>query len=79
MDKFVIKRNGTYLPFEAFKIEEAITKAFTSVNESLNVKVVETVFRILTHQDTWAVEEIQDKIEKTLFEYGHYEVMRSFM
>ena len=79
MDKFVIKRNGTYLPFEAFKIEEAITKAFTSVNESLNVIVVETVFRILTHQDTWAVEEIQDKIEKTLFEYGHYEVMRSFM
>ncbi len=79
MDKFVIKRNGTYLPFEAFKIEEAITKAFTSVNESLNVKVVETVFRILTHQDTWAVEEIQDKIKKTLFEYGHYEVMRSFM
>ena len=44
MDKFVIKRNGTYLPFEAFKIEEAITKAFTSVNESLNVIV--KIFKI---------------------------------
>ncbi len=79
MDKFVIKRNGTYLPFEAFKIEEAISKAFASVNESLNAKVIENVFQLLRHQNTWAVEEIQDKIEKTLFEYGHYEVMRSFM
>ena len=79
MDKFVIKRNGTYLPFEPFKIEEAITKAFTSVSETLNLKVIETVFQLLSHQDTWAVEDIQDKIEKTLFEYGHYEVMRSFM
>lgn len=79
MDKFVIKRNGTYLPFEPFKIEEAITKAFASVSETLNLKVIETVFQLLSHQDTWAVEDIQDKIEKTLYEYGHYEVMRSFM
>ncbi len=79
MDKFVIKRNGTYLPFEAFKIEEAISKAFGSVNEILNTKVKETVFELLSKQETWAVEEIQDKIEKTLYEYGHYEVMRSFM
>ena len=79
MDKFVIKRNGTYLPFEAFKIEEAISKAFASVNESLNIKVIETVLQLLSHQDTWAVEDIQDKIEKTLFKYGNYEVMRSFM
>ncbi|RTL11350.1 MAG: ribonucleoside triphosphate reductase, partial [Flavobacteriaceae bacterium] len=79
MDKFVIKRNGTYLPFETFKIEEAITKAFASVSETLNLKVIETVFQLLSYQDTWAVEDIQDKIEKTLYEYGHYEVMRSFM
>jgi len=79
MDKFVIKRNGTYLPFEPFKIEEAITKAFASVSETLNLKVIETVFQLMSHQDTWAVEDIQDKIEKTLYEYGHYEAMRSFM
>ncbi|MEL1248365.1 ribonucleoside triphosphate reductase [Flavobacterium helocola] len=79
MDKFVIKRNGTYLPFEPFKIEEAITKAFASVSETLNLRIIETVFQLLTHQDTWTVEDIQDKIEKTLYEYGHYEVMCSFM
>ena len=79
MDKFVIKRNGHYLPFEAFKIEEAIQKAFSSVSETYNPKVAETVFLLLSHQDTLAVEDIQDTIEKVLFEYSHFEVMRSFM
>ena len=79
MDKFVIKRNGQYLPFEAFKIEEAIQKAFSSVSETYNPKVAETVFLLLSHQDTLAVEDIQDSIEKVLFEYSHFEVMRSFM
>ncbi|MFD2907661.1 ribonucleoside triphosphate reductase [Flavobacterium ardleyense] len=79
MDKFVIKRNGQYLPFEAFKIEEAIQKAFSSVSETYNPKVTETVFLLLNHQDTLAVEDIQDSIEKVLFEYSHFEVMRSFM
>ena len=79
MDKFVIKRNGQYLPFEAFKIEEAIEKAFSSVSETYNPKVTETVFLLLSHQDTLAVEDIQDSIEKVLFEYSHFEVMRSFM
>ena len=76
MDKFVIKRNGQYLPFEAFKIEEAIEKAFSSVSETYNPKVTETVFLLLSHQDTLAVEDIQYSIEKVLFEYSHFEVMR---
>ncbi len=79
MDKYVIKRNGQYLPFEAFKIEDVILKAFSSVSENYNAKVTEKVFKLLQEKYTWAVEDIQDKIEKTLYEYGHYEVMRSFM
>lgn len=79
MDKFVIKRNGQYLPFEAYKIEEAIQKAFNSVSENYNAKVTEKVFKLLQNKDTWAVEDIQDTIEKVLFEYDYYEVMRSFM
>ncbi len=80
MDKFVIKRNGTYLQFEPFKIEEAITKAFANVSETLNLKLIEKVFfQLLSHEHTWAVEDIQDKIEKTLYKFGYYEVMCSFM
>lgn len=38
MNKFVIKRNGTYLPFEPFKIEEAITKAFARCKRNFKSK-----------------------------------------
>lgn len=79
MDKFVIKRNGKYLPFETFKIEEAIQKAFNSVSETYNPKVTEAVLLLLNHRDTLAVDDIQDSIEKVLFEYNNFEVMRSFM
>ena len=55
MDKFVIKRNGKYLPFETFKIEEAIQKAFNSVSETYNPKVTGAVLLLLNHRDTLAV------------------------
>ncbi len=51
MDKFVIKRNGKYLPFETFKIEEAIQKAFNSVSETYNPKVTEAVLLLLNHRE----------------------------
>lgn len=34
---------------------------------------------LLQVKTTWAVEEIQDLIEKELFRAGYFEVMRSFM
>ncbi len=33
----------------------------------------------MQYKETWAVEEIQDLIEKNLFEKQYFEVMRSFM
>jgi ribonucleoside-triphosphate reductase len=33
MEKYVIKRNGAYLPFESYKIKEAIQKAFQSESQ----------------------------------------------
>lgn len=79
MDKFVIKRNGQYLPFEISKIKEAIKKAFESVSIKKDKSVIATILQILDSKDVWAVEDIQDSIEKVLFETKHYEVMRSFM
>ncbi|CAM4107353.1 ribonucleoside triphosphate reductase [Flavobacterium antarcticum] len=79
MNQFVIKRNGEYVPFEFFKIEEAIRKAFESASIPFDEKLISLIFQQLNNQTTWAVEEIQDKIEKLLFECNHYEVMRSFM
>lgn len=79
MEKYVIKRNGDYKPFESFKIEDAIAKSFSSVTMTFDESVFENVIKGLQAKDTWAVEEIQDLIEKILFEKEYFEVMRSFM
>lgn len=79
MDQFVIKRNGEYAPFEAFKIEDALKKGFHSVQIPYDPGVFFQVLRRLEHQTTWSVEDIQDIIEKQLFESGNFDVMRSFM
>lgn len=79
MEKYVIKRNGDYKPFEPFKIKDAIVKSFTSVSIPFDELVFEKVIVAIDAKDTWAVEEIQDTIEKILFEFDYFTVMRSFM
>lgn len=79
MEKYVIKRNGDYKPFESFKIEDAIAKSFKSATIAFDESVFEEVIKGLQSKETWAVEEIQDLIEKSLFEKQYFEVMRSFM
>lgn len=79
MEKYVIKRNGDYKPFESFKIEDAIAKSFKSTTIAFDKSVFENVIKKLQFKETWAVEEIQDLIEKSLFEKQYFEVMRSFM
>ena len=79
MEKFVIKRNGVYKPLEAFKIKDAILKSFESVTVPFDEGVLDSVMQGLEAKDTWAVEEIQDLIEHTLFQFEYFSVMRSFM
>lgn len=79
MEKYVIKRNGEYKPFESFKIKDAIEKSFQSVSIAFDEILFEKIIQDLQSKETWAVEEIQDLIEKNLFEKQYFEVMRSFM
>ena len=79
MKKFVIKRNGDYKPFESYKIKDAIEKSFESVSIPFDDSVFSSVMSSIAIKDTWAVEEIQDMIEKTLFQKEYFTVMRSFM
>jgi ribonucleoside-triphosphate reductase len=79
MEKYVIKRNGSYVPFEGYKIVEALAKAFDSVNVVADNDIFASVLSHLEKKDTWAVEEIQDIIEKTLYSNKLFKVMRSFM
>ena len=79
MEKYVIKRNGDYKPFESYKIKDAIVKSFQSVAVAFDKLVYEKVIATINTKETWAVEEIQDIIEKKLFENEYFTVMRSFM
>ena len=79
MEQYVIKRNGEYKPFESYKIKDAIEKSFESVSIPFDVSVYESVISFLQSKNTWAVEEIQDCIEKALFQKEYFPVMRSFM
>ncbi|AFL84592.1 ribonucleoside-triphosphate reductase class III catalytic subunit [Belliella baltica DSM 15883] len=79
MDQFVIKRNGEYALFESFKIKDALIKAFQSVNQPYQKYILKKILKDLESKTTWAVEEIQDIIEKELYAFGYFDVMRSFM
>ena len=81
--QFVIKRNGEYQIFWDFKIKDAIHKAFDSVSENINDdgfdKVFDKVLRSIYSIPVISVEEIQDVIEKVLYELQYFNAMRSFM
>ncbi|MEN2489557.1 ribonucleoside triphosphate reductase [Flavobacterium sp. B11] len=79
MEKYVIKRNGDYKPFEAYKIQDAIQKAFQSVGQPVDKRIFKTVLFGLEAKYSWPVEEIQDIIERVLFENGYFQAMRSFI
>ena len=79
MDQFVIKRNGEYEPFEPFKIKDALIKAFQSVHQPYQAIALIQILKELEPKTIWSVEEIQDIIEKALYGYGYFDVMRSFM
>jgi len=79
MEPFVIKRNGEYKLFEAFKIKDAIQKAFESVSVKYNDEIFEKVKTAIGLVTVISVEEIQDIIEKSLYDCNYFDVMKSFM
>jgi len=75
----IIKRNGKSEVFKSYKIEDAITKAFLSESVPYNSKIFEAVLSHINQTQVIAVEEVQDCIEKVLFDTNHFKVMKSFM
>ncbi len=79
MEKFVIKRNGEYKLLEDFKVEQAIEKGFLSVGVEYDEVVFNNIVLLLDNKDVWSVEELQNLIEKELYDQKYFDVMRSFM
>jgi len=80
------KRDGKLVPFDSFKIANAIFKAAESVGGkdfglALSLaKQVEEVINARFHPNSIpAVEEVQDLVEKVLIENGHARVAKSFI
>ncbi|WP_418180662.1 ribonucleoside triphosphate reductase [Aliarcobacter lanthieri] len=79
MIDYILKRDGSKQKFEAFKIEDAIKKAFKSVNITYDKEAFFSVLFQIKSKSIKEVENIQDLIEKELYKTGYFDVMKSFM
>lgn len=75
----ILKRNGSRQGFESYKIKDAIEKAFKSESVAYDSLIYERVLQTILSQITVAVENIQDSIERELYNAHYFEVMKSFM
>jgi len=89
----VIRRNGSVVPFDASKIQVAMTKAFLAVDGGagaasarvrdlvarLTGQVVETLQRRQPGGGTLHIEDIQDQVELALMRAGEHEVARAYV
>jgi ribonucleoside-triphosphate reductase len=79
MIESILKRDGSKQIFESFKIEDAIKKAFKSVNIQYDISIFFNVLFEIKQKRLVAVEDIQDIIEKELFKARYFDVMKSFI
>lgn len=75
----ILKRDGKYEEFQSFKIEDAIKKAFKSINTNYDSSIFFNVLQALETKRVVIVENIQDIIEQELFKARYFDVMKSFM
>ncbi len=77
--QFIYKRDGSKEEFRPFKIEDAIKKGFSSVGVKYDEQIFKQVLQIIINNDLKTVEDIQDVIEKKLFEAKYFNVAKSFI
>ncbi len=75
----LLKRDGNTEDFHAYKIEDAIKKAFKSVRVTYDESVFRNLMDTVNVKRVAAVEDIQDLIEQELYKARYFDVMRSFM
>jgi len=89
----VIRRNGSFSPFDPSKISVAITKAFVAVEgagaaasrrihesvEALTQHIVEALSRRANSSRAIHIEDIQDQVELSLMRSGEHKVARAYV
>jgi len=78
---FVVKRDGYKVPFNPFRIQNAISKAASATGEQLDAKALTNkVIKILEKMaQPPHIEEIQDLVEKTLIEEGKAATAKAYI
>lgn len=74
----IIKRDGTKEEFNADKIFNALTKAFKACGYTSVENVIQDMVSEMRFWDNITVEEIQDEIEETLYNYEYFDVARAY-
>lgn len=78
--EYVIKRDGTKVPFDKSKIVNAIEKAMNDSSDPVDHKLSDSIAsEIATIDSTMDVEAIQNAVENRLMQSGYYETTRSYM
>ena len=78
-DFLITKRDGSQDQFSLDKIMNAVTKAFQSVNEEVNLSIISKVLSHLDVHEGITVEDIQNQVKEALMREGFYKVAKSFM
>lgn len=74
----IIKRDGTKEEFNADKIFNALTKAFKACGYTSIENVIRDMVSEMRFWDNITVEEIQDEVEETLYNYEYFDVARAY-
>lgn len=74
----IIKRDGTKEEFNADKIFNALTKAFKACGYVSVENVIRDMVSEMRFWDNITVEEIQDEVEETLYNYEYFDVARAY-
>lgn len=83
--KKIVKRNGVIVDFQIEKIEHAIFKAMRSIGAPNRARAKELSIEVLTRlikenqNDLPTVEQVQDCVEKVLFEQESFELVKSYL
>lgn len=78
--EYVIKRDGTKVPFDKSKIVNAIEKAMNDSSDPVDHRLSDSIAsEIAAIDSTMDVEAIQNAVENRLMQSGYYETTRSYM
>lgn len=81
----IVKRNGVVAEFQIEKIEHAIFKAMRAIGKPNRARAKELSIEVLErlikeqHTELPAVEQVQDIVEKVLFEQESFELVKAYL